>query len=218
MKVSIVIPAKGTSSRVKNKNLYKIGGKTLIRRACEKVLASNLIHEKYLDTEDSGIKLDCSDLQSNGLEILDRPCELATNEVGANELMAFAFHSINHCDLLCQTFATSPLISAKTIDYCINYFLENRIDHDSFHTVIKVQEYFWDSEGSINFDFKSLPNSFELKPMFMETHGLYGIMTNSFIKHKTRIGSKPMLIEIPKIESFDIDSVEDLEIVEKLMS
>lgn len=203
---------------MKNKNLYEIQGRTLIRRACEKVLKTKLVHKKYLDTEDSGIKMECSDLRAKGLEILHRPKELATNAIGANELMAFALHSIDHCDLLCETFATTPLITAETIDYCINYFIENRTDHDSFFSVTKVQEYFWGKDGPLNFDFKSLPNSFELEPMFMETHGVYGIMTESFLKCKTRVGAKPMLIEIPKMESFDIDTMEDLRIVERLLT
>jgi CMP-N-acetylneuraminic acid synthetase len=218
MKVSIVIPAKGSSTRVKNKNLYEIGGKTLIRRACEKIIACDSINAKYLDTEDEGIKMDCSDLRKKGLQILNRPKEMATNNVGANELMAFALHSIDHCDLLLETFATTPLITAKTIDHCVNYFLDHREDHDSFFTVSKVQEYFWTKDKPLNFDPKVLPNSFELEPYLMETHGLYGILPESFLELKTRIGRKPMLIEIPKIEAFDIDTMEDLEIVETLIN
>jgi len=217
MKVSIVIPAKGSSTRVRNKNLYDIGGRTLIRRACEKVLNCQTIHSKYLDTEDSGIKMDCSDLQSRGLKVLNRPKELATNNVGANELMAFALHSIDHCDLLLETFATTPLITSETIDYCVNYFLDNRDGHDSFFTVSKMQEYFWKKDGPVNFDPKVLPNSFELEPYLMETHGLYGILPEVFLRCKTRIGRKPMMIEIPKIEAFDIDTAEDLDIVERLI-
>ena len=38
MIISIVIPAKGTSQRLENKNLLKIEGKSLVEMACEKVL------------------------------------------------------------------------------------------------------------------------------------------------------------------------------------
>ena len=79
MKISIVIPAKGSSDRVANKNLFKINGKSLVRRACEKVLKCNSLTKKYLDTEDEGIKLDCMPLIHQGLSIIDRPKELATD-------------------------------------------------------------------------------------------------------------------------------------------
>ena len=38
--ISLVIPAKGTSDRLKNKNLLKLGEKSLTFLACEKCLKS----------------------------------------------------------------------------------------------------------------------------------------------------------------------------------
>lgn len=218
MKIVIVIPAKGKSKRVKNKNLYEINGKTLIRRACEKVLRCKSINRFYLDTEDEGIIRKCADLSNKGLQIIHRPLELATNFTGANELMIFALHSVGHCNLMLQTFATSPLISAKTIDRCVAQFLNKRKNEDSFFTVTKTQEYFWKNNKPFNFDVEVLPNSFELEPLYMETHGLYGIFTDSLLKTKTRVGLKSMLIEIPKIESLDINGIDDLYIAEKLLT
>lgn len=217
MKVSVVIPAKGTSVRVKNKNLYEIEGKSLVRRACEKFLSCKAIQNVYLDTEDDGIILTCSDLQADGLKILKRPKELATNEVGANEMLIYALHSIDHCDLLLQGFSTSPTITPKTIDKCVNKFLDKYDKYDSFFTVVEMQEYFWKKNEPQNFDLSELPNSVDLEPILMETHGLYGIKTEALLKYKTRIGKKPLLIKIPKIEAFDVDDYEDLEIVERLL-
>ena len=74
--------------------------------------------QKYLDTEDEGIIKECQDLVSKGLNIIKRPPELASNYIGANELIAFALHSMPYCDLILQTFATTPLITSKTIDFC----------------------------------------------------------------------------------------------------
>ena len=189
-----------------------------MQRACTKVLNCKTINNKYLDTEDAGIKMACADLFKGGLRLLDRPQELATNKIGANELMAFSLHSIEYCDLILETFSTTPLITDETIDYSVNYFLDHRDDHDSFFTVSRIQEYFWHAGRPLNFDPKVLPNSCELMPYLMETHGLYGIFSETFLECKTRIGKNPMLIEIPKIEAFDIDTVEDLEIVEKLIN
>ena len=89
MNISIVVPAKGTSKRVANKNLYQINGKSLVYRACEKILECKNINNSYLDTEDKGIKLDCKPLSRKGLKFIDRPQELATNFIGANELFSF---------------------------------------------------------------------------------------------------------------------------------
>ena len=219
MKIVAIIPAKGTSQRLENKNLYKIGTTTLVERACEKLLNSKLIDAVYLDTESESVKLHCQHLEKRGLKILSRPAQLATNDTGANEMLMYALHSIEECDLLIQTFATSPLITINTIDNCIEKFLESGNDYDSFFTVSKMQEYFWnENEEPINFSTVQLPNSFQLAPMYMETHGLYGVFSNSLLANKTRVGKKPMMITIPKIESFDIDDKEDLEIIEHIIT
>lgn len=217
MNISIVIPAKGHSKRVENKNLYRIGGESLVHRACRKVLECRYIHSHYLDTEDPAIIKDCADLQNKGLKFIHRPKELATNFIGANELMMYALHAIPHkVDLLLQTFATSPLITAETIDECIEKFLDQN-PCDSFFTVKKVQEYFWTDSGPYNFDPAELPNSFELEPIYEETHGLYGIFTDILFEKKTRVGYNPKLLPISKIEALDIDTYEDLEIAERLL-
>lgn len=216
MNISIVIPAKGISKRVKNKNLYKIRGKSLIRLACEKVLMCKTINNFYLDTEDDFIIRECQDLEAAGLQILKRPRELATNKIDANDMLVYALHSIDYTDVILQTFATSPLITSTTIDKCVDTFINSR-DYDSFLTVINFQEYLWKDGIPENFDLQQLPNSFELEPFFMETHGLYGIYTNDLLRLKRRVGNFPLLIDIPKLESFDIDTQEDLEIVERLL-
>jgi CMP-N-acetylneuraminic acid synthetase len=217
-KISIIIPAKGNSERVKNKNLYKINGKSLIQMSCEKVLQCKYIDNVYLDTESDLIINQVSHLTKNGLNIIKRPAALATNDIGANEMMVYGLHSIDECDILLQTFATSPTITHETIDHCIEKFLDNYDHHDCFFTVSELQEYFWEDDRPINFNPKKVPNSYELDKIFMETHGLYGIKTQSLIKHKTRIGSNPLKIKIPKIESFDINEQEDLKIIENILS
>lgn len=217
MKVSLVIPAKGISERLENKNLYRVNGKTLVRLACEKALKCKNVHEVYLDTESDLMINDVYDLFSSGLSLIKRPKELANNQIGANELMIFALHSIEECDLLLQSFSTSPLITAQTIDRCIEEFVESQEGFDSFFTVIPVQEYFWNTNMKpINFSTKELPNSINLEKIFMETHGLYGIYTESLLKCRTRVGKKNMLIEIPKLEALDVDDDEDIKILEAI--
>jgi N-acylneuraminate cytidylyltransferase len=90
--------------------------------------------------------------------------------------------------------------------------------HDSFFTVVDVQEYFWKNGKAYNFSTKELPNSFELDILKMETHGLYGITVDSLLKNKTRVGNNPMMINITKMESLDINVEEDLQLIERIMN
>lgn len=216
MKVALTIPAKGTSERVRNKNLTLVGGKTLVRRACEKALLCKEVDYVYLDTESDEIRSEVSDLLNRGLRLIDRPAELATNDCNANDLITWALHTIEEVDVICQTFSTSPLITSETIDRVIREW-KNSTGYDSFMTVVPVQEYFWSNGSPENFTIEHLPNSQDLDKKMMETHGLYGVTVESFVSRGTRVGKNPLLVEVSKTESLDIDDPEDLAIVEAII-
>lgn len=219
MKINLIIPAKGTSKRIKNKNLHQINGKTLVFLACEKALKCNNVDGVYLDTESDDIISSVKPLFSKGLRLIKRHPSLATNDIGANEMMIYGLHSVDECDVLLQTFCTSPMLTSKTIDHCIEKFINHGLPKfDSFFTTVDIQEYFWKNGKSYNFSIKELPNSFELDVLKMETHGLYGITVDSLLRSKTRVGNNPMMIGVSKIESLDINVDEDLELIERLMN
>jgi len=219
MKINIVIPAKGKSQRISNKNLYQINGKSLIYLACEKALNCKNIQNVYLDSESPDIIHSVKPLFNAGLKLINRHYSLANNDIGANEMMVYALHSVEECDILLQTFCTSPLLTSETMDKCIEMFVNKGIPkHDSFFTTTDVQEYFWKDNKAYNFCTKNLPNSFDLPVLKMETHGLYGITTSALLEHKTRVGKNPMLITVPKIESLDVNVKDDLNLIERLMN
>jgi CMP-N-acetylneuraminic acid synthetase len=218
VKINCIIPAKGKSQRISNKNLHKINGKSLIYLTCEKVLKCKNIDKVYLDTESQEIISSVQPLFSKGLHLINRHPSLANNDIGANEMMIYGLHSVDECDILLQTFCTSPLLKHETIDECIERFVNYGIkNHDCFFTTVDVQEYFWKDKKPFNFSIQELPNSFELNVLKMETHGLYGITVESLLKNKTRIGDSPMMMSVSRIESLDINIKEDLEIIERLI-
>ena len=217
MKITAIIPAKGSSDRLENKNLLKVNGKSLTELCCSKLLLCKKIDEVYLDTESEKIISDVQHLFSKGLKLIRRPVELANNSITANDLLVFALHSIPHTDLILQTFVTSPLITTETIDQAIVKFLSSN-SHDAFLTVQEIQEYFWDAQSQpMNFDINILPNSSDLNKIYMETHGLYGIYTDSLLENKNRFGEKTMMIPISKLESLDINDYDDFQILTKLL-
>ena len=218
MIIYLVIPAKGTSDRVPGKNLRELHGKSLVRRACERGLAAKLVNRCWLDTESEAIIRECGDLTADGLGLLKRSPELATNKTSGNGLMRWELKALPPCDVLCQTFATAPLLRPETIDRCIREFLEHPAC-DSFFTVTEVCDYLWTADDKpLNFDNESLPNSQEMKVLYRETHGLYGIRTDALRALGTRIGRKPWLVTIPKLEALDIDDEDDLWMAERLLS
>ena len=214
MRTSIVIPAKGTSERVVSKNLYKLNGKSLIYRACEKSLKCKKVSEVFVDTESEEIIENVKDLFEKGLKLIKRPKHLATNNTSGNDLVNFEKQFVKNSDLFIHTYATSPLLTFNTIDKCIEKFEENSSTFDSFFTARPIREYIWSDDGPVNFDLSKLPNSKDLTGFWKETHGLYGIKMEVLNHLSRRLGEKPLPIEISEKESLDIDYYSDIEYLE----
>lgn len=126
MKISVIVPAKGNSNRLKDKNLVKVLDHSLTEMACEKLLRSKVINNVYLDTDSEKIIDDVLHLFNKGLKLIKRPKELANNNITANDLIIYALHRIEKCDLILQSFVTSPLLKIETIDKCIKEFLKKK--------------------------------------------------------------------------------------------
>ena len=118
-----------------------------------------------------------------------------------------------------QVHATNPILKVNTIDRAIESFMRNQKSYDSLFGVTKVQKRFWRKDGSpINHKISDEPTTQKLEPLFEENSCLYIFSRESFYKSKNRIGVKPYLFEISKLESWDIDEEEDFEIAKKMLS
>jgi len=217
MKVSIIIPAKGNSERLKNKNMLELNGLSLVYRACQKCLDVESIDNVYLDTESEEMIRSVQPLVERGLKIIKRPEYLSTNEFGGNELIVFEQSQIEKSDLILHTYPTSPMITSDTIDDVIQHFIEYGTEYDSFFTAIHFQEYIWNEHGPLNFTLEELPNAVNLpKNIVVETHGLYGIRDEALTRCKRRLGKRSLPIPIPRDQALDINYEEDFKLLEIL--
>ena len=83
----IIIPARGGSKGVKHKNLRKVNGKHLIEYSITTALNTPDIDLVAVSTDDKNIALVGKNL---GVEIIDRPSELATDEISLPEVIKHA--------------------------------------------------------------------------------------------------------------------------------
>jgi CMP-N-acetylneuraminic acid synthetase len=76
---------------------------------------------------------------------------------------------------------------------------------------------FWDCETKpINHNLGELLRTQDMVPMYFENSCIYIFNREKFLKIKNRIGTNPRMFEINKVESFDIDDMEDFKIAESL--
>ena len=206
---------KGNSERVPNKNLKIFNGKPLYHSIIKSLQLSNYISQIVINTDSQLIK---SDIVTNFpfIVIIDRPFEIQGDLVSMNEIIAYDLKKIEG-DIFLQTHSTNPLLTTETIDRAIGMFSNNK-DNDSLFSVTRLQSrFYWKNGLAINHDPNVLLRTQDLDPIFEENSNFYIFTKTSFSNSgNTRIGKKPLMFEVEKIQAIDIDDQQDFEIAEMI--
>ena len=206
---------KGNSERVPNKNLKSFSGKPLFHKTLDVLLRSKYINSVIINTDCINIKRDLNDNYFNKTIIHDRPESIVGNYVSMNKIIEYDLLKSNS-DIYIQTHSTNPLLLTKTIDDAIEKFITfiNKNKFDSIFSVTKTQKRFYNENSMpLNHDPKMLVTQ-HLNPIFEENSCFYIFTKESFLSTNSRIGSSPLMYEINKIESIDIDEKDDFIIAE----
>jgi len=119
-------------------------------------------------------------------------------------------------DYYLQTHSTNPLLRAQTIGASIEAFLDSS-QRDSLFSVTRLQRRLWDADGrAVNHDPNHLLRTQDLPPVYEENSCLYIFSKPILEERRNRIGERPLLFEIDRIEAWDIDDEQDFQIAELL--
>ena len=211
MRTIALLPMKAHSERVPNKNFRDLAGKPLFRWILDALLEVKEIDQVIINTDARKI------LAENGLEsedriiIRDRRPGICGDLVSMNLIIEDDLSATN-ADKYIMTHTTNPLLSSATIADAISTFEAARANQlaDSLFGVTKIQTRFYKGDGTpINHDLDNLIRTQDLDPWYEENSCIYIFDKTSFMENKARIGKNPILYEIPKLESVDIDDGED---------
>ena len=123
-----------------------------------------------------------------------------------NEVLKYFARDVES-DIYLLTHATAPFISKESFEKGISAVKSGM--YDSALTVEKLQEFLWKDGKPFNYNPSSIPRTQDLEPYYTETCGMY-IYTSDLIKNEgRRIGHKPFLVEVSKIEACDINNPDD---------
>jgi CMP-N-acetylneuraminic acid synthetase len=161
-------------------------------------------------------------LAENGLtdgprvRIRDRKPELCGDTVSMNLILADDLAAVD-ADTYMMTHVTNPMLSTQTIRDALAAYqgAVAKGTADSLFTVNKIQTRFYRADASaVNHDPDNLIQTQDLEPWFEENSNLYLFSRHSFAQTKARIGRKPMLHVMDKLEAIDIDTLEDWNMAE----
>jgi len=84
-------------------------------------------------------------------------------------------------------------------------------------TPVKTRFYWPDGTG-INHDLRHLIRTQDLEPIYEENSCFYIFSRQTNLKHESRLGSRPMMFPIDRLEAADIDDWEDFLWTEHLLN
>lgn len=142
MIAALLIGRKG-SVGFPGKNLYSVLGRPLAFYPMMAIKSSKLVDKAYLSTDCEGLK---KLAKESGIEVIDRPIELCTNEAKGLDVFVHGFGLIKkinknkNLELIVLMFCNAATILSKTIDEGIQVLRDNP-EYDSAVTVSKYNMY-----------------------------------------------------------------------------
>lgn len=214
--VNFLLPMKGHSERVPNKNLKIFVEKPLYHYVLNEILKSRYLNKVYIDTDSDSI---IGDVSKNfpDVQIIHRKMELIGDFVSMNKIIEYDLSLIDG-EIFLQTHSTNPLLSVETIDKALNFFLNENHQFDSVFSVTKLQtRFYWADCKPVNHNPNELLRTQDLPPLYEENSNFYIFTKQSFnAANNKRIGLKPNMFEMPSTETVDIDTPFDFNLAEQI--
>ncbi len=211
-KIVSLITARGGSKGIPNKNIIEINGKPLIWYSINASLHSN-VSETWVSTDSKEI---ANISESFGAKILNRPIELATDKSQSEDSLLHFASKINF-DTLVFIQPTSPMINKAYINQGINMIL-----NEEFDSVFTGTKEHWlprwnDKIEPVDWDIHKRPMRQDKKEVYVENGMFYITKKTALLNSKLRYSGKIGIVDIPQIDSFQIDTLNDLELIKKIL-
>jgi CMP-N-acetylneuraminic acid synthetase len=215
-----IIPARGGSKRIPQKNIINLAGKPLIQYTIAAAQKSKYITRIIVSTDDKEIQKICLSL---GVEVKERPPELATDTIKTQEAIIHLHNTLKtegyEPDIMVLLQPTSPLRTAEDIDKTIEEILIRGAD--STYTVCKVKEH---PSLMITLNEENEPQALlqetfkrsqDFAIVYIKNGAVYAWKREVLEHKKDFYGAKLRAVIMSQERSLDIDTLEDLEQAEQ---
>lgn len=222
MKVLAIIPARGDSKRVPRKNAKPILGKPLLLYSVEAALGSKRVDRVVVSTDDNELE---AISRKAGADVVVRPKSLAGDTATSESALVHVLDELKkkenyEPDVLVFLQCTSPVREKDDIDNAIQFFEKNKLD--SLFSACRNDKFIWraDPTGpvSLNYDYKNRKREQDVPLEYRENGSIYVFYPKILREQNNRLGGKIGVYEMDFWNSFQVDSVEDLELIEWILA
>ena len=218
-----VIPARGASKRLPNKNILMLAGKPLIAWTIEAAQKAKKLTD-YLVSSDALPIIDAA--KKYGAPVpFTRPAELATDTVRNIEVVAHALKFMEAknqivYDIIILLQPTSPIRNPMHIDKAVDMLWESDLD-----SVVSVKGPFKKRDpilktirNGVLEDFCPVEDPTDTEPFYLYNAALYGVKRDYFIKHNKLISPQQVPLIMDPICSVDVDTKADFLVAETYLN
>lgn len=226
-----LIPARGGSRRVKNKNLRLLGGKPLIAHTIAAARQSRYITRIVVSTDRPAI---AAIARESGAEVpFLRPCALATADSTEFEFHEHALRELRAADgytpdLIVNLYPTTPFRTAASIDRAIRLMLGAPRAH-SLRSVRRCHEHpykMWvfrrsrylrpfvagTPAGSQTLSYHLLPT------VHIQNASIYIVRPRTLATFGNTVGMRVLGFEMSEFESIDINTEQDFALADAMIA
>lgn len=215
MAVSFILPVKGTSTRVTDKNIRPFAGSSLLDVKLAALAKSGLADE-IIVSSDSDYILDRA-AGYNKVRLHKREPFYCLDSTPYSEVCKHLIEQAKG-DTIYWVHVTSPMISIDTYKRAWEEY--QKLDRQKFDSIIgmkKLQIFLWNKHHQpVNYTLETHVYSQFLDPLFMINNSLFIVPKNIALQRKFNYGFKPYIFETPADESIDIDWNDEFEFAEFL--
>ena len=200
--VYALIPARGGSKAIPNKNIVNVNGNPLIYYTIKALQDSN-VDKIFVSTDSTEIADVALSMQVN---VIERPSDISSDSSQSEEALLH-FAKIHKFNTLVFVQATSPLLESNDI----NKGLKMLDTYDSVFSGCK-QHWTpkWRKEGEpYNWDIYNRPMRQEESTLYEENGAFYITSRKLLLESKLRYSGRIGIFEMPQLRSFQIDEPED---------
>jgi len=210
-----VIPARGGSKAIPNKNLARVGGLTLIARSVLAAQSADIFEAVVVSTDCRAIAEEAKQLGAN---VVDRPPELSHDFASSESAVAHALDASGQLglgplpDVTVMMQPTSPFVKPRDL----NNLVQAVNSFDVCFTITPDHAFLWrrNTDGVLT-PVQHDPSSARkprqlLGQQFRETGAAYAMRTAGFLVHMNRFFGKIGGVVVDPSSSMEIDEYSDL--------
>jgi pseudaminic acid cytidylyltransferase len=225
MNIVAIIPARGGSKRMPNKNIKSFAGRPIISYSIKAAQETNLFDRIIVSTDSEAIAEVAKTCNAEVPFI--RPAELADDFTGTVPVLLHALNWLNEHNYptvyFCCIYATAPFVQPEYIIEGFN-LLEKRKATNAFsvttfpYPIFRALKIAGDGHVKMFWPEHENSRSNDLPEAYHDAGQFYWGNTEKFMNRKTFFSSDTVPIVIPRYLVQDIDTPEDWEAAKKMYS